>query len=236
MDEDFDINLKIDNFGELKKNLNNLKCELFQYVVYSIWCKSLIVVVVVVVYKFCCTYKSFVFLSSKALTQISTAGLSTVYSLTKRRNKPGLSGFIKIPKCVGPVSENGKRERKFEDERIYRKFLSRRRLQKRGTKLKCGRGFEHWPRGSLGQWVPETECLRASAIFVSGTSGMTSILNYRSAGPMYIPFVFESLLYLHSRYNIITSMVRSHLPDLIQYCTRLQIWDTTVIMGVILDD
>ena len=42
-------------------------------------------------------YKLFVFLSSKALTQMSTVGLSTVYSFTKRRNKPGLSGLIKFP-------------------------------------------------------------------------------------------------------------------------------------------
>ena len=28
VDEDFDINLKIDNFGEVKKNLNNLKYKL----------------------------------------------------------------------------------------------------------------------------------------------------------------------------------------------------------------
>ena len=37
--------------------------------------KPLFIVVVVVVYKFCCTYKSFVILSSKVLAQISTAGL-----------------------------------------------------------------------------------------------------------------------------------------------------------------
>ena len=62
-------------------------------------------------------------------------------------------------------------ERVLKDERIYKKFLSWNRLQKRGTKLKCGICFEHWPRGFPGQWATETEYLRASAIFVSGTSG-----------------------------------------------------------------
>ena len=38
--------------------------------------------------------------------------------------------------CVGPVSENVKRERVLEDERIYSKFLSWSRFQKRGMKLK----------------------------------------------------------------------------------------------------
>ena len=40
----------------------------YTFVVYSIWCKTMFIVVVVVVYKFCCMYKSFVFLSSKAVT------------------------------------------------------------------------------------------------------------------------------------------------------------------------
>ena len=67
---------------------------------------------------------------------------------------------------------------------IYRKYVSWGRLQKRGTKFKRGQSFKHWPRGSPGQWFPETECLRASAIFVSGTSGITPILNYRSVNPI----------------------------------------------------
>ena len=45
--------------------------------------------------------------------------------------------------CVGPVSENVKREKVLEDERIYRKFLSWSRLQKRGMKLKSGLSFDH---------------------------------------------------------------------------------------------
>ena len=67
---------------------------------------------------------------------------------------------------------------------IYRKYVSWSRLQKCGTKFKWGRSLKHWPRGSPGQWVPETEYLRASAIFVSGTSGITPILNYRSVSPI----------------------------------------------------
>ena len=39
--------------------------------------------------------------------------------------------------CVGPVSENVIGEWVLEDERIYRKFLSWSRLQKRRSKLKC---------------------------------------------------------------------------------------------------
>ena len=67
---------------------------------------------------------------------------------------------------------------------IYRKYVSWSRLQKRGTKFKWGHSFKHWSRGSPGQWFPETEYLRASAIFVSGTSGIPPILNYRSVSPI----------------------------------------------------
>ena len=52
-----------------------------------------------------------------------------------------------------------------------------------GRNWSGGRSFEYWLRDSPGQWVPETDCLRGSAIFVSGTSGITSILNYRSVSP-----------------------------------------------------
>ena len=38
--------------------------------------------------------------------------------------------------------------------------------------------------GSPGQWFPETEYLRASAIFVVGTSGIPPSLNYRSVSPI----------------------------------------------------
>ena len=49
----------------------------------------------------------------------------------------------KKKECVGHVSENVKKKKSVEDEQIYRKFLSWSRLQKRRTKLKCGRSFEH---------------------------------------------------------------------------------------------
>ena len=67
---------------------------------------------------------------------------------------------------------------------IYRKYVSWSWLQKRGTKFKWRRGFKHWSRDSPGQWFPETEYLRASAIFVSGTSGIPPILNHRSVSPI----------------------------------------------------
>ena len=73
-----------------------------------------------------------------------------------------------------------KRGRVFEDESIYRKYVSWSRPQKRGTKFKWGRSFKRWPRGSPGKWFPETEYLLAFAIFVSGICGITPILNYRS--------------------------------------------------------
>ena len=53
-----------------------------------------------------------------------------------------------------------------------------------GRNWSGGCSFEHWPCGSPGQWVPETNCLRASAIFVTGTSGITTIQKYRSVSPI----------------------------------------------------
>ena len=41
-------------------------------------------------------------------------------------------------------------------------------------------------RGSPGQWFPETEYLRASAIFIVGTSGILPNLNYRSVSPIVV--------------------------------------------------
>ena len=67
---------------------------------------------------------------------------------------------------------------------IYRKYVSWNRLQKREMKFKCGRSFKQWSRGSPGQWLPETEYLLASAIFVIGTSGIPPNLNYRSVSPI----------------------------------------------------
>ena len=67
---------------------------------------------------------------------------------------------------------------------IYRKYVSWNRLQKRGTKFKWGCSFKHWSHGSPDQWFPETDCLCASAIFVSGTSGIPPILDNRSVSPI----------------------------------------------------
>ena len=67
---------------------------------------------------------------------------------------------------------------------IYRKYVSGSRLQKCGTKFKWGRRCKHWSCGSPGQRSLEIEYLRASAIFVSGTSGMPPILNHRSVSPI----------------------------------------------------
>ena len=53
-----------------------------------------------------------------------------------------------------------------------------------GRNWSGGRSFRHEPRGSPGQWIPETDCSRASAIFVSGRSGITVILRYRSVSPI----------------------------------------------------
>ena len=73
-----------------------------------------------------------------------------------------------------------KRERVFEDEVLIENTCLGIGSKKRRTKFKWGRSFKHWSRGSPGQWFPETEYLRASAIFVSGTSGIPPILNCRS--------------------------------------------------------
>ena len=67
------------------------------FVVCSIWCKTLfIVVVVVVVYKFCCA-KSRLSPFFKICQPTPNCCWSMVYSFTKRRNKPGFSGLIKFP-------------------------------------------------------------------------------------------------------------------------------------------
>ena len=68
------------------------------FVVCSMWFKTLFIVVVVV-YKFCCTKsRSSSFLQK--LAPIPYFCWSTVYSFTKCRNKPGFSGLIKSPTMV----------------------------------------------------------------------------------------------------------------------------------------
>ena len=85
---------------------------------------------------------------------------------------------------VNPASENVKKRESVWRRSIYRKYVSWNRLQRRGTKFKWGRSFKQWSRGSPGQWFPETDCLCASAIFVSGTGGIPPILNYTSVSPI----------------------------------------------------
>ena len=77
-----------------------------------------------------------------------------------------------------------KRKKSVWRRSIYRKYMSWNRLQKRGTKFKWGRSFKHWSRGSQGQWFLETDCLCASAISVSGASGIPSNLDYWSVSPI----------------------------------------------------
>ena len=93
-----------------------------------------------------------------------------------------------------------KRGREFEDE----VFIENTCLEvgyppqkKRGTKFKWGRSFKRWSRGSPGQWFPETEYMRASAIFVSGTGGIPPILNYRSVSPIDINTYLWFVRHLH---------------------------------------
>ena len=78
----------------------------------------------------------------------------------------------------------GKRGRVFEDEVFIENTCLGVGSKKCGTKFKWGRSFKHWPRGSSGQWFPEIDCLCASAIFVSGTSGIPPNLNYWSVSPI----------------------------------------------------
>ena len=91
---------------------------------------------------------------------------------------------VTLERVCWPSKWNMKKRKSVKRRSIYRKYVSWSRLQKRGTKFKWGRSFKHWPRGSPGQWFSETEYLRASTFFVSGTSGITSILNYRSVSPI----------------------------------------------------
>ena len=69
------------------------------FIVCSIWWKALFIVVVVIVYKFCCT-KSRSSPFFKSCYQFPYCCWSTVYSFTKRRNKPGFSGLIKVPTWI----------------------------------------------------------------------------------------------------------------------------------------
>ena len=97
---------------------------------------------------------------------------------------------LEVTLCVSPASENVKKRKSVWRRSIYRKYVSWNRLQKNaGRNSNEGRSFKHWSRGSPGRWFSETEYLRASAIFVSGTSGIPPILNYRSVSPINYLFV-----------------------------------------------
>ena len=88
--------------------------------------------------------------------------------------------------------ENVKRARVLENEESIVNTCHWVGSKNAGRNCSGGRSFEHWPRGSPGQWVPETDCFRASAIFVSVTSGITPILNNWSVSPTE-PFTFVHL-------------------------------------------
>ena len=77
-----------------------------------------------------------------------------------------------------------KRGKLFEDEVFIENSCLEVGSKKRRAKFKCERSFKTWSRGYPGQWFPETDCLCASAIFASGTSGILPILNYRRVSPM----------------------------------------------------
>ena len=96
-----------------------------------------------------------------------------------------LSGSHIGESVLAPVSGNVKREKECWEMNVFIENTCHGVSSKNARRnWSGGRSFEHWPRGSPGQWVPKTECLRASAIFVSGKSGITSILNYRSISPI----------------------------------------------------
>ena len=60
------------------------------------------------------------------------------------------------------------------------------------------RGFTNGQRDRnsiLGQLIPKTKKMVLDAIFVSGTSGITSILNYKSVSPIHVTaFDSEALI------------------------------------------
>ena len=76
-------------------------------------------------------------------------------------------------------------------------------------------------RGSPGQWFPETEYFLASAIFVMGTSGIPSNLNYLSVSPILFThkWVVEENWCIQSSKGNPKSLVEDlySSPDLILY-------------------
>ena len=87
--------------------------------------------------------------------------------------------------CFVSVSRNGKEWVFIRQEYIYRKFLSSNRLQNRGKKIKVAEVVVSTNHVTfLTNRFPRLISLPTSAIFVSGTSGITAILKYRGLNPI----------------------------------------------------
>ena len=83
--------------------------------------------------------------------------------------------------CAVSVSENVKEDEFLEDESIYRQSLSCGQLQMRGTKIKVADVVVSTNHVTfLTNMFPRLISLPSSAIFVSGISGITAILKYKS--------------------------------------------------------
>ena len=80
--------------------------------------------------------------------------------------------------CVSTAIEIGKKRKS-----IYRKYVLESAPKNAGRNSNEDVVLSR-SRGSPGQWFPETEYLRASTIFVVGTSGIPPNLNYRSVSPI----------------------------------------------------
>ena len=103
---------------------------------------------------------------------------------------------VSVRECVNSVSQNGEngREREcaisaghngknefLEDKSIYRQSLSCSRLQMLGTKIKVADVVVSTHHVTfLTNRFPRLISLPTSAIFVSGTNGITAILKYRN--------------------------------------------------------
>ena len=84
------------------------------------------------------------------------------------------------------MSRNGESEI-FEEESIYIQSLSCRRFQMRRTKIKVADVVVSTNHVTfLTNRLPRLISLPTSTIFVSGTSGITAILKYRSVNPIIV--------------------------------------------------
>ena len=92
---------------------------------------------------------------------------------------------VTLERVCWPCKWKCGRGRVLEDESIYRQSLSCSRLQKRGTKIEVADvvvSTNHVV--FLANRFPRLISLPTPAIFVSGTSGITTILKYRSVNPI----------------------------------------------------